>query len=635
MGPLGFTFLNLGMLGFAALAPLLALAYRRSRPSRRTVVSSVLLLKALERRRPVRQRIKLPFRFFLELLALLLLAAAAAIPVLRSPAENIAIVVDNSLSMSATSGDPIESETRLELAKKEALERISSAPLGSTFSVFATSPRMTDLAAGPVDAAAAAGLVNKVKQSAAPDQLRAAIIGLGSAGQYDRIAVFSDHQAQSGDHLLNDSTAAVTKVTLTHVGRPAPNIYISDLHLEGQTGERSVVVNATLDGDQRVSADLTVSIDGRKSAPFGQQRIEIDPRKSAELRFPLPKGIDAAAILRADLSAVDGPAADSVSADNSAYVAGSGGKANKVLLISEAVHSGDPSFGLAAIGSLQPTTIEPEGAARLSLDDLKSYSLIIFDRVSLASALPVPSLFILPPPSGGVFAGRTIETDGAVTSWAEDHPITSYLRVPLLKPPAYSVIEVPPWAASVINVEQGSILAAGESRGIRFAAVGFELLPYEGAKTPISTVLTLNLVKWLTGTKELAGSFLAGSSYQLEGDRSWVIRTPDGNLQKFTTTESQGREVPFPEPGVYTIAGVSTDSSAKVSKSVTRFVVNTRFPEESQTNRLTQLDVPSNFPRTTAPNTGGVELWRPALWAAIALLLIETLLFFLPKPVEA
>lgn len=639
MGGLAFSFLNLGMLSAALLAPLLVLAYRRSRPSRRSVVSSVMLLRHLERRRPIRQRIKLPFRFFLELLAALLLAAAAAIPVLRSPAENIAVVIDNSLSMAAVSGDPLGLETRLALAKKQAADFIRSAPLNSTFSVFTTSPHMSDLAAGPVEAAAAAVLVDGIAASPTPDQLRASIIGLGSTGQYDRIAVFSDHAAGSGEHLIPASDdSRQTIVSLTQVGRPVANLYLGDLRIEAPSGsdQKKVFVSVFSDADRRVAADITAAFENKKSAPFAHQQIEIDPGQAAELQFAVPKYSDPGAVIRVDLQPQLGAASNAVTDDDAAFVAGGGGKTNRLLLVSATQFPPDnPSAGLSAIGTLQVNALDPESAAGLPIEELKTYSLIIFHGVSLASALPVPSLFILPPAEGGVFSARPAEGTGAVTSWAEDHPITSYLRVPLLKLPSFSVIDVPPWASSVINAEQGSVLAAGESRGIRFAAAGFELLPYEGAKTPVTTVVLLNMIKWLSGAKELAGSLLSGSSFQLEGDRSWVVRRPDGKLLSFVTTESEAKELQFPSPGVYTVAGVSTDSSAKVSKTVTRFVVNSRFPEESQTNRITPVEIPANFPRIVSAESSGIELWKPVLWWVFALLLFETFLFFLPRPVEA
>ena len=57
---------------------------------------------------------------------------------------------------------------------------------------------------------------------------------------------------------------------------------------------------------------------------------------------------------------------------------------------------------------------------------------------------------------------------------------------------------------SIINSEQGSILFAGESRGFRFAVLGFEIFPFEGSKTPALSVLTLNLLNWLANTRSLS-----------------------------------------------------------------------------------------------------------------------------------
>ena len=177
------------------------------------------------------------------------------------------------------------------------------------------------------------------------------------------------------------------------------------------------------------------------------------------------------------------------------------------------VASGDelPDSGFGGVPALGVQQISPAEFAKRAESDLARYSSVIFHRSAPARPPSVPTLLILPPADNPLFPVRDQADEGRITSWAAEHPITSYLKVPLLSPGSAAIFDVPLWAQSIMRVEEGAIVVAGESHGVRFAAVGMEMLPFEGARTPVLSVLTLNLLNWLSGGTELTASALSSA----------------------------------------------------------------------------------------------------------------------------
>ena len=159
----------------------------------------------------------------------------------------------------------------------------------------------------------------------------------------------------------------------------------------------------------------------------------------------------------------------------------------------------------------------------------------------------------------------------------------------------------------MISATVGPLVLAGERDGRRYAAVGFDLLPYLGKKNLPTSILTLNLLGWLEGQAGQPPSLKTGASLSLQGEAARV-RLPTGN-----TLLPGGSEVPLTKQGVYTI---SENGSER------RVAVNLTNAEESRLGRPLRL-APLTPPAPLTPETTGQPLWPWLLVAALVLLGLE------------
>jgi hypothetical protein len=109
-----------------------------------------------------------------------------------------------------------------------------------------------------------------------------------------------------------------------------------------------------------------------------------------------------------------------------------------------------------------------------------------------------------------------------------------YVNVPLISLPAMRKLDCPPSAIPILYAPEGAIACAGTSAATRYAIVGFELLPFDGIKSPSLSILLLNLVKWLFqgSGPSLADQFIGGVIAAPSGAASAkMLNAPAGPLE--------------------------------------------------------------------------------------------------------
>lgn len=107
--------------------------------------------------------------------------------------------------------------------------------------------------------------------------------------------------------------------------------------------------------------------------------------------------------------------------------------------------------------------VTPEQYTQKSSDELRENALIVFHQTAPTIPPKVPALLIAPPRENTLFPTAGGASQLTISSWKEEHPILSYLRVPLLEVTSGEMFRTPAWATSIINSQQGSILSAGET----------------------------------------------------------------------------------------------------------------------------------------------------------------------------
>ncbi len=627
----GIQFVGPWFLAGLLLTPLLIYAYRNKTPQKRKTVSSLILLRTLQKREAPKTKFKPPLRFFLELLALASLMIAAAMPVQTDSARRAALLIDNTLSMRALETTGRTPGTRLERAKELARKWLGEQRGSTAVDVYTTSPKLTRIGPESQSPGSAEESLDDIKATSASDNLEAEIAELGESGSYDRIVTVTDktieysESAEGGGTLFSESdpNKKYTRTIGISTGERARNVFVGNLSLvQGTVSEPSARLTASLGaagpGPQTVKAVFSEIGEGEETV--GTATATLAPGRTEEASVNLEAGVKPNVFYRVRITPADeraGGKSDAIVEDNTAWLAPQSAAGEKILLISPDQTAG--TSGLEKLSAFAVEGISPAEFPERAAAGLEKYSLLVFHRSTPSVPPQRSTLLILPPPDNPLFPAVEDVRDASVSSWMSEHPITSYLKVPLLTLPAAEILSVPPWAQSVIRAEQGAVVAAGESHGVRFAAVGMELLPFEGARTPVPSVLTLNLLNWLGGGTQLTGSTLTGTTMRLDAKEKWRIKTPAGREETRTGDEAS---VIFTDPGPYRLKGAGEEKL---------LAANAFFPDESDTYSASSFTAKRAFAHERKIEEGAEPWWPYLLAAALGLLFVEQLLLALPE----
>ncbi|MCC6953854.1 MAG: VWA domain-containing protein [Deltaproteobacteria bacterium] len=608
---------QLGALALAASLPALVLAYWIQSRRAKKVVSSIFVFQGLPRRTATRARVKLPPRFFLELLAMALLVLAAMQPFLEDGGEDVAILLDNSLSMQTRATGAFA--TRFEQAVLDA-DTWARKRSDARFALYVTSPALERLSPEWSSASAVLDRLRQRGPSAAHDNVQVAVRELAESGKFDRILVVSDRSAElmTADSGLT-AGAPATRLEAITVGTPAPNLSIENFREDpasvGATGRKMI---ATLQNsssrDAQAKLHLYLVSPGTPATtsrePLRTVTVSLPRDRSTEVPFLLPIERHETPSFAIRLESTT-PDSDSLDADNSAWLTLGLRRSETILLVTPSGSSG--TLGLEALSGFNIERVDAERFSGIGEVQSGKYLMAIFHRVSPPRALRVSSLYLVPPAGNSLFPVRGEVPRPVIASWDENHPLLTYLNIAALSLPASAFFDAPPWTTAVMNIEQGPAVLAGESQGIRFAATGFELLPFEGAKTPASSVLLLNLVNWLSNGQELSAGYLVGSTFPLRSSEGEELSGPDGRAIEPLQSASSAR---LPVPGMYTLKTASGGRS---------FPVNAFFAEESSTFTTSSYRLPAEVPQLTASADNRSPLWPQVLLFVAALVLTDAL----------
>lgn len=620
-----FHFANLAGLSLGLITPLLIFAYLKRRDLKPRIVSSILLLKALHKKPIPRKRFKPPLRFFLELAALLLLATAAAWPVYRGGGRNLALLLDNSLSMKAKNQ---EGKNRFDLALNALSKWLDDQPETNSYAVYALAPTLARQGASQVSKREALSLARSLAPVLAADTLVNSVKELGESSEFEEVVVLTDREEEFLNQPAPELLAAETKITLLPIGTREPNFFISSIRYEparkgGSDGQVTFSIGLSDMRERQIEAALYSIERNTEKRLVGKRNITILPENSVDVIFDNVSSVSG--VLQAEITPSGSLAHDALLDDNRAWITSTNAKQQSALLITNQ----GTALGLDSL--LDVEVVSATQFANFTNQELEKFSLLIFHRTAPMPASwvrppRVSTLLILPPEQNPIFPIARENLSPVISSWADEHPITTYLRVPILKPQSSLIFELPPWAQPVINAEQGTLVVAGESQGVRFAGIGFELLPFEGAKTPSLSILTLNVFRWLLNTSSLSSSFLTTANYKLDGLRSWVIVDPEAKIQRFQTTEEKVQYFPLSNPGVYRITSVTGKTRETIEKQEVLVPVNVFFGTESMTFERTTAQIPQYFYHQQQIKKGDRDYWDILTTIVFGILSFELLL---------
>jgi hypothetical protein len=486
----------------------LVYAYLRRGRGTRVPVGTVLLLKALRRVSSSRKKFVPPLRFFFELALVGLLLAGAAGLFKEDPRRQAAVVIDNSFSMAARDADDLAGGTLLDAAGRMAADFVAELPDQARVEVFAAAPLLRSVSGGLAAKREALARIKEVSLAHAPDNLDAALARLAGSADYSQVVVFTDKPAVLADESgpggrPSDDRFSVRSVLLPRARGSRQNVAISDMVLRRSRApdrKGEIVVSVSSYALQQLEASLELEM-VRSSSPLAggttvaQQKVALPPKASSDVVFNgLPQdGVAFAAKLR--VNSPSAPNLDLIREDDAAWLSAESAAAG-VHFVGELAPE---SLGLGQIRSLSFTQVPPEKYdALLAQKRFAAEDICVFHRVAPAVLPPCSALFILPPEQSTLFPRGAEAAEAQITRWLPSHPITTYLNLPSLGLKRFSALSVPGWGEEVVASTAGAAVVAGAQGQRRFAAVAFELLPYEGLRAPLPSVLLLNILSWLS-----------------------------------------------------------------------------------------------------------------------------------------
>ena len=561
--------------------PALLVPYLFRRRARRVVVPSLFLYEGLaaSARRGMWGRLRLSPLFFLHLLILLLLILIAARPVVRSPGGSVAFVLDTSASMQARA--PAGVARVFDLAKHALGSRLATLPEGDRIGLFTSAPSPQKIAdtslAGEWSEPSLDRLLAGIEVTDTPDPSDAVLsvffAQLLAEDGFQRLVFFTDRPLAS---------SVPPQVSVVRLGEGGPNLGITGFRLH-----RSPFFPDAVEATLRVVG----------TAPTEDWRVSLEDAETGRELQSLPQDqtfsfsdVPVARTYRARLLIEDG-----LELDNAAYAVLPRLGSVSGLLVSPLPQGAASLSRIPALRleQVSPQDYHPDMAAR--------FPFVLFHLTAPDSLPPSNAAFVLPPEGNAVFPLDRAAAEPDITRWTVGHPLVRYVHFPLLKPTFGHAFSPPAWSTTVVHATPGPLILAGERRGYRYAAVGFDLLPYLGRQNLPASILTLNLLGWLAGPAGRTPSLTTGASLSL-GGQAPQVSGPDGQ-----PVPVAGRSLRLLKQGVYRVTEHGHQR---------RLAVNLGSAEESRLGRPLRLDVPTP---TQLEQTAQRPVWP---WVIVGVLLL-------------
>jgi aerotolerance regulator-like protein/VWA domain-containing protein len=604
------TFIAPFAFGLAALAaPIVILYMLRSRRSR-TPVSSLMLWSSGQQNVSANapwQPLRFSWLLLLQLLALMLLVLAVARPARPTTAplaDHTVLIVDTSASMQAADG----STTRLERARRKALEAVSQLGPGRRMSVVEAGPQARVVLSGSSDRRALVEAVSSLRPTDGVSDAAGAF-ALGSSLEEPDVSTILLFYSDGG---VRPEDRAEAPGNLVHIpiGDPAGNVGITRIAAAPKGAGWDVFVHVVNSGSARIDGTLAIAANAQTLI---SQPLRLDPQASRDVALSLGRGVGPRIEARlSNIRAAPGTAGraavNALPTDDVARAVLDASTRTRVLLVTPG-----NDFLSSLLKAIPGTTLT---VAATSVP-ARGYTLAIYDRAAPPPTVEAPSLVIASPSGAPGVAVTGSLTRPVVTFVAPREQIMSQVDLSRLAVRRAQKI-VAPSMRTLVAAGDDPLLVAGVPGGRRLAYLAFDL---RESNLPVQVAFPLlfsNLVSWLTqGEGPDRGALVAGDPLPLRvpgrADRV-VVSTPSGD-----DAERAAAGATFDETdraGFYRArylagsAGLGEDSFAVNVPSL-----ETNLSPKPVTGKLAERGA-------TGGRLAGLRAWGPGILAAALLVLL-------------
>ena len=534
----------LALIGLISVPIIIGFYMLRLRRPERAVSSTFLwqqLVRDVEANAPW-QKLRRSLLLLLQVLLAVIFAVLVARPFAEHPAglaRDLVLVIDASASMSSTDDFP----TRLEAAKRLAIEQMGEVPSDGRVSVIAATETARVVANEATDRSRITRAIESIEASTGASDLTDALKLAGSLAQRARGAEVLVVTDDAGS-VVPDVTLEVP-VRVATVGRERNNQAIAALAVRSDSSglRRTLFVSVANYSAEAVGRRLEILAD---NTPVTARDLALQPLSRADVVIDeLPAG---ATVVQARITAPSGAgspvsgAADYLPIDDSAWAVVPPDRLRKVLLV------GPGNVYLQNAFSLLPN-VELYGATAAeypATTGKELYDLIVFDGF-LPPELPNKPILAFAPPSTsdlGIVSG-TLEEFGMGQPNAND-PLLRGVDLTRLHIAKTQNLELPEWARPVIPGSPGPLVYAGLRQGLATVVFAFDI---RQSDLPLQ-------IAWPILVSNVAGELLGVGPQQ-----NYDPLPPASPVEIPITPDATGVRVTLPDGTVEEIAPGATGAS--------------------------------------------------------------------------
>ena len=621
------------LLAAAVAIPALVLLYFLKLRRRNLDISSTLLWRKAIQDMQVNapfQKLRRNLLLLIQLLLLALLLFAFARPTLDravQPGQRMVIVIDHSASMNATDLSP----TRLDAAKEQALRLIDDLGAACGAMVISFAHRAQVRQPFTTDRALLRAAVRAIGPTDQLSRIESALQLVAGETQDDTATSLAAYIFTDG-RLHDDTTLALPNVALRYVamGEQPRNVAIVSLTARRDFQKPQIVqMFARLANyhDQPASGSVTIRIDGQVVRSVGVDLPAARPTGSGTQQLQFEVNLPGSALLT-----VSHDMADDLPADDTAALVIAPPRQLRVLLVTQGnpfLHKAIEAASVKKLVAMTPERYEDQDPQVLRRADDEGFDVIVFDMYAPDQPPPLHSLYfgavppiadvrLVPPPAGQTQAQ-------VVLDWNREHPVLRWVALDDVVLVDAGRLALPDTAEVLATGQSGPLMAVTSRDGLSHVMAAFDIYNSDWPKKVSFPVFISNALQWLA----LGGQLSAGQSFQ-PGQVARVRAAREGAPLRYTG-RARGRAeagaggrafLPvFERVGLYV-------TSADVAEPWNRIAVNLLDETESDLRPAETLNIGTSVVQATA-RTGIArrEVWRWFIWAALAVLLVEWLVY--------
>ncbi len=556
--------------------------------------------------------------FWIQLAILCAVCILLVEPIAGVQGRLVVYILDTSASMGTKEKDG----ARLDIARRRILSALDLLPPEHPVALISVG-HVARLASGPEDGRALLrSRLADLVPSSVPTRLESAahlLRFIEARMPLARAHVFTDRHPPAEGKIPSIVEWSTVGETGDNRGIVAVRID-SNLVSEAKRRVRAWVLNASNEDRDVVLSRHPAAIAGPEAVPSSAAeppRARIAAGATAELAFDLP-------------AAFHGPLTlyltgdDALAADDRAIVAFPSGRGAKleVALVSD----GPPSRRLAGLGRLPGLDLRIGGDAAGTEVILREMT------IERDISFPLrPSINFLAPGASAVLRpqGRK-DSEGTgeaplgaarlrLVPWSPAHPIAEGILSERVRPSRAAPLAVPEGAEPLYRSGEACVAYAVEDGPVRHVVFGFGA--EEALEEDAGLLLLLQAMEWVHPRAIRPGSVCRTADAPPPDLRSWKWTGPAGDLERAPDA--------FETPGVYRATSGPAGGETGAAPAEATFAASLLDAEET-----TIAPAPASFPFSGAEDAGVASailareiFWRPVVPAALALFLIEWLVY--------